>query len=84
LTWGDVDLDRGAVTFATAAKQVDRKVIIGRTKSGKSRVVTLGANAIEELRFFSDWGYQGQAVPRFFVRTRGSLASLRGRRVAAA
>jgi integrase len=50
LAWGDVDLDRGAVTFATAAKQVDGKVIIGRTKSGKSRVVTLGANAIEELR----------------------------------
>jgi integrase len=50
LIWSDVDLDRGVVTFATAAKQIDRKVIIGRTKSGKSRVVTLGPNSIEELR----------------------------------
>lgn len=50
LAWGDVDLGRGTVTFVTAAKQVGADVIIGRTKSGKSRVVTLGANAIQELR----------------------------------
>lgn len=36
------------------------------------------------LRAFSDWGYQGQAVPRIRCRSRGSLASLRGRRMVAA
>jgi integrase len=50
LTWRNVDLDRGTVTFAVAAKQIGREVITGRTKSGKSRSVTLGQNAIEELR----------------------------------
>ena len=51
LTWRNVDLvERGTVTFAVAAKQIGREVIIGRTKSGKSRVVALGQNALEELR----------------------------------
>jgi integrase len=50
LTWSGVDLERGTVTFATAAKQIGMEIIIGRTKSGKSRVVTLGRNAVEELR----------------------------------
>jgi integrase len=50
LTWANVDLDRGAITFVVAAKQIGTDVITGRTKSGKSRVVTLGQYAIEELR----------------------------------
>lgn len=50
LTWRSVDLEGGAVTFAVAAKQIGREVITGGTKSGKSRVVTLGQNAVEELR----------------------------------
>ena len=36
------------------------------------------------LSVLSDWGCEGQAVPRAYCRSRGSLASLRGRRVAAA
>jgi integrase len=48
--WGDADLDRGTVTFSRAAKQIGNALTIGRTKSGKSRAVTLGVNAIEELR----------------------------------
>jgi integrase len=51
LTWGDVDLDRGVVILMRAAKQIGGSAItIGKTKSGKPRTVTLGANAIEELR----------------------------------
>jgi integrase len=50
LTWRNVDFDRGTVTFSVAAKQIGNEIITGRTKSGKSRVVTLGQNAIEELR----------------------------------
>jgi len=50
LTWANVDLDRGAVTFAVAAQQIGRLVTVGRTKSGKARVVSLGRNAVEELR----------------------------------
>lgn len=50
LTWGDADLDRGTVTFSRAAKQIGNNLTIGRTKSGKSRAVTLGVNAIEELQ----------------------------------
>ena len=50
LAWRNVNFDRGAVTFAVAAKQIGKEVITGRTKSGKSRTVTLGQNAIEELR----------------------------------
>jgi integrase len=51
LNWGDVDLDRGVVTFMRAAKQIGgSEITIGKTKSGKPRIVTLGANAIEELR----------------------------------
>ena len=50
LTWGNIDLDGGAVTFTRAAKQIGSTLTFGRTKSGKPRVVTLGANAIEELR----------------------------------
>jgi integrase len=50
LTWAGVDLERGALTFATAAKQIGGKIIIGPTKSRKTRVVTLGKNALEELR----------------------------------
>src|ERR1051325_3322419 len=49
LTWGSIDFDRGNVTFATAAKQVGDKITIGPTKSKKSRVVTLGKSALEEL-----------------------------------
>jgi integrase len=50
LTWRNVDLDQGTVTFAVAAKQIGREVITGRTKTGKSRVVSLGQNAVGELR----------------------------------
>jgi integrase len=50
LTWRNVDLDCGAVTFAVAAKQIGSEVITGRTKTGKSRVVSLGQNAVGELR----------------------------------
>ena len=50
LMWRSIDFEAGAVTFAVAAKQVHREVITGRTKSGKVRVVTLGQNAVDELR----------------------------------
>ena len=50
LIWRNVDLDRGTVTFAMAAKQIGNEVITGPTKSRKSRVVSLGENALEELR----------------------------------
>jgi len=50
LNWRNVDVDRGTVTFAVAAKQIGTEVMTGRTKSGKSRTVALGQNAIEELR----------------------------------
>jgi integrase len=50
LTWAAVDLKRGAVTFATAASQIGDKIITGPTKSRKTRVVSLGKNALEELR----------------------------------
>jgi integrase len=50
LPWRSVDLGAGAVTFAVAAKQIGREVITGGTKSGKVRVVSLGQNAIDELR----------------------------------
>jgi len=66
LTWGDADLDRGTVTFRRAAKHIGNTVIIGRTKSGKSRAVTLGVNAIEELR---TWRLtQAQQLLRLGVR----------------
>jgi integrase len=52
LTWSGVDLDRGTVTFSSAAKQVDNQVMIGKPKSGKARVVTLSPNSIEELRLW--------------------------------
>ena len=38
----------------------------------------------ESLRALSDWGCRGQAVPLASSHSRGSLASLRGRRMAAA
>ena len=38
------------LAFAVAAKQIGREVITGRTKTGKSRVVSLGQNAVGELR----------------------------------
>jgi integrase len=50
LTWSNIDFDRGSITFAVAAKHVGKEVMIGSTKSGKTRVVTLGQNAAEELR----------------------------------
>jgi integrase len=69
LIWANVDLERGAATFAHAAKQVGNKVTIGDTKNHKSRVVTLGANAIEELR---GWRLiQAQQLFRLGVRQTG-------------
>jgi integrase len=69
LTWSAVDLERGTVTFAAAAKQIGGQVIIGRPKSDKTRVVTLGANAIEELRV---WRLaQAQQLLRLGVRQTG-------------
>jgi integrase len=50
LTWRNVDLGRGTITFAMAAKQIGNEVITGPTKSRKPRVVSLGDNALEELR----------------------------------
>jgi len=37
-----------------------------------------------DLRVFSDWGCLGQAAPQVLHPSRGSLASLRGRRMTAA
>jgi integrase len=50
LTWGGVDLERGLVTFTRAAKQLGTDIIIGSPKSGRSRVVSVGSNAMEEIR----------------------------------
>lgn len=66
LTWGSIDFDRGTVTFATAAKQVGDKITIGPTKSKKSHVVTLGENALEELRAWRV--VQAQRLLRLGVR----------------
>jgi integrase len=66
LIWRNVDFDRGAVTFAVAAKQVGTEVLTGPTKSRKIRVVSLGQNAIEELR---DWKRrQAEQLLRLGVR----------------
>jgi integrase len=73
LTWRNVDFDRGTVTFAVAAKQIGNEIITGRTKSGKSRVVTLGQNAIEELRAWR--ASQAEQLLRLGVRQTAILSS---------
>jgi len=50
MTWDSIDFERATVTFSSAAKQVGNKISIGPTKSRKSRVVSLGKNALEEIR----------------------------------
>jgi integrase len=70
LTWANVDLERGAITFAVAAKQVGADVMTGRTKSGKTRVVTLGQNATEELRRWR--ARQAEQLLRLGVRPDGA------------
>jgi integrase len=66
LTWEAVDLDRGAVTFSAAAKQVHQEIIIGPTKSRKNRAVSLGENAAGELRAWR--AVQAQQLLRLGIR----------------
>lgn len=66
LTWQAVDLDRGTVSFIVAAKQVSREITIGPTKSRKGRSVSLGENAIAELRAWR--ALQAEELLRLGVR----------------
>jgi integrase len=82
LTWGMIDFDRSAVVFATAAKQVDSNIVTGPTKSRRSRLVSLGANAAAELRSWR--AEQAQQLLRLGVRqTRDTLVCtcVDGRRI---
>jgi integrase len=69
LTWKHVDLDRGTVTFAVAAKQVGTEITVGPTKSRKARVVSLGQNALDELRSWR--ALQAEQLLRLGVRQTG-------------
>jgi integrase len=50
LCWRHVDLDRGHIRIVESLKQTSRGIVRGPTKSSKSRVVTLPATTIDELR----------------------------------
>jgi integrase len=50
LCWRHVDLDRGHIRVIESLKQTSCGIVRGPTKSSKSRVVTLPASTIEELR----------------------------------
>lgn len=66
LSWEHVDLDRGTVTFAVAAKQVGQEITLGPTKSRRVRVISLGENATAELRAWR--AVQAQELLRLGVR----------------
>ncbi len=50
LRWGDVDLDGGQMSIVQTITAVDHKIVIGDTKTGKSRSIGLDAATIAELR----------------------------------
>jgi integrase len=66
LCWRHVDLDAGHIRIIEALKQTGAGIVRGSTKSTKSRVVTLPASAVNELR---DWRRQ-QAEQLLFLGVR--------------
>lgn len=51
LTWADIDLDRGTVNVSKAVKQGPKnQPMVGSTKTGKSRVISLPAFTADVLR----------------------------------